>query len=159
MYYLRMCKGPSFLSSPAEMTGTDFASFDTDENLRMLAPIVAAYVRPSTCSTSDSYPSTDPLLLLPQLAQKDSRHSSESNFSSLCRTLSSDAETPWVRAMFAFFATSDWRELVDETGLPLKDRVAVSLRFLSDSEVRFLTLFLPRTFLRQRPALTDSYPP
>jgi hypothetical protein len=37
--------------------------------------------------------------------------------------------------MFAFFATSDWRELVDETGLPLKDRVAVSLRFLSDSEV------------------------
>jgi len=30
--------------------------------------------------------------------------------------------------MFAFLATSDWRELVDEMGLPLKDRVAVALR-------------------------------
>ncbi|GAA5907972.1 hypothetical protein JCM6882_001541 [Rhodosporidiobolus microsporus] len=96
MYYLRLCK---------------------DENLRMLAPIVAAY-----------------------LAQKDTHQSSESNFTSLCRTLSSDVETPWVRAMFAFLATSDWRELVDETGLPLKDRVAVALRFLSDSElIPFLT--------------------
>ncbi|GAA5852823.1 hypothetical protein JCM8547_004697 [Rhodosporidiobolus lusitaniae] len=91
MYFLRMCK---------------------DENLRMLAPIVAAY-----------------------LAQKDTRQGSDSNFSSLCRTLSSDVESPWVRAMFAFLATSDWRELVDETGLPLKDRVAVALRFLSDSEL------------------------
>jgi WD repeat-containing protein mio len=30
--------------------------------------------------------------------------------------------------MFAFLASGDWRELVDETGLPLKDRVAVALR-------------------------------
>ncbi|GAA5975273.1 hypothetical protein JCM11641_005912 [Rhodosporidiobolus odoratus] len=91
MLYLRMCK---------------------DENLRMLAPIVAAY-----------------------LAQRDTNQSSESPFTSLCRTLSSDVETPWIRAMFAYLATSDWRELLDETGLPLKDRVAVALRFLSDSEL------------------------
>ncbi|GAA5891466.1 hypothetical protein JCM8208_007290 [Rhodotorula glutinis] len=85
-----------------------------DENLRMLAPIIAAY-----------------------LAQKDTLRnaSSESNYAALCRSLSSDVETPWVRAMFAFLATSDWRELVDEMGLPLKDRVAVALRFLSDSEL------------------------
>ncbi|BGO95319.1 hypothetical protein JCM10020v2_007033 [Rhodotorula toruloides] len=91
MGYLRLCK---------------------DENLRMLAPIVAAY-----------------------LAQKDSLRGSESNYASLCRSLSSDVETPWVRAMFAYLATSDWRELVDETGLALRDRVAVALRFLSDSEL------------------------
>ncbi|GAA6043670.1 hypothetical protein JCM8097_008599 [Rhodosporidiobolus ruineniae] len=91
MYYLRMCK---------------------DENLRMLAPILAAY-----------------------LTQKDAHQGAESNFSNLCRTLSSDVERPWVRAAFAYCATSDWRELVDETGLPLKDRVAVALRFLSDSEL------------------------
>ncbi|KPV72051.1 uncharacterized protein RHOBADRAFT_66985 [Rhodotorula graminis WP1] len=80
----------------------------------MLAPIIAAY-----------------------LAQKDTLRnaSSESNYAALCRSLSSDVETPWVRAMFAFLATSDWRELVDEMGLPLKDRVAVALRFLSDSEL------------------------
>ncbi|BGP35160.1 hypothetical protein JCM10296v2_006990 [Rhodotorula toruloides] len=91
MGYLRLCK---------------------DENLRMLAPIIAAY-----------------------LAQKDSLRGSESNYASLCRSLSSDVETPWVRAMFAYLATSDWRELVDETGLALRDRVAVALRFLSDSEL------------------------
>lgn len=33
-----------------------------------------------------------------------------------------------LTAMFAFLASGDWRELVDETGLPLKDRVAVALR-------------------------------
>ncbi|BGP27454.1 hypothetical protein JCM10295v2_006422 [Rhodotorula toruloides] len=91
MGYLRLCK---------------------DENLRMLAPIVAAY-----------------------LAQPDSLRGSESNYASLCRSLSSDVETPWVRAMFAYLATSEWRELVDETGLALRDRVAVALRFLSDSEL------------------------
>lgn len=37
--------------------------------------------------------------------------------------------------MFAFLASGDWRELLDEAGLPLSDRIAVALRFLSDSEV------------------------
>lgn len=37
--------------------------------------------------------------------------------------------------MFAFLASGDWRDVVDESGLPLKDRVAVALRFLSDHEV------------------------
>lgn len=63
-----------------------------------------------------------------QLAQKDSARGADSHYASLCRTLSSDVETPWVRAMFAYLATSDWRELVDEMGLPLRDRVAVALR-------------------------------
>ncbi|GAA5990362.1 hypothetical protein JCM10908_007333 [Rhodotorula pacifica] len=89
-----------------------YLRFCKDEKLRLLSPIVAAY-----------------------LAQKDSARGAESHYASLCRTLSSDAETPWVRAMFAYLATSDWRELVDEMGLPLRDRVAVALRFLSDSEL------------------------
>lgn len=32
--------------------------------------------------------------------------------------------------MFAFLASGDWRELVDEVGLPLRDRVAVALRYV-----------------------------
>ncbi|KAI5476236.1 WD repeat protein YBl104C-like protein [Pseudohyphozyma bogoriensis] len=83
-----------------------------DEKLRLLAPVLAAY-----------------------LLQKDALKGSESIYVDLCRTLSSDAEVPWMRAMFAYLASSDWRELVDETGLALKDRVAVALRFLSDSEL------------------------
>lgn len=35
--------------------------------------------------------------------------------------------------MFAFLSSGDWRELVDESGLALVDRVAVALRVLSDS--------------------------
>lgn len=41
--------------------------------------------------------------------------------------------------MFAYLASGDWRELVDETGLPLRDRVAVALRFLTDNEVASTT--------------------
>ncbi|TKA54810.1 hypothetical protein B0A53_02619 [Rhodotorula sp. CCFEE 5036] len=89
-----------------------YLRFCKDEKLRLLSPIVAAY-----------------------LAQKDSARGAESHYASLCRTLSSDVEMPWVRAMFAYLATSDWRELVDEMGLPLRDRVGVALRFLSDSEL------------------------
>ncbi|KAL8279216.1 hypothetical protein RQP46_008472 [Phenoliferia psychrophenolica] len=82
-----------------------------DERLRLLAPVLAAYA-----------------------LQKESSKGSDSVYADLCRSLSSDGETPWIRAMFAYLASGDWRELVDETGLPLRDRVAVALRFLSDSE-------------------------
>ncbi|GAA5938473.1 hypothetical protein JCM1841_006104 [Sporobolomyces salmonicolor] len=92
MNYLRQCK---------------------DKDLRMLAPIVAAY-----------------------LAQRESLTGSESNYAELCQSLALSSETPWVRALFAFLASGgEWRELVNEIGLPLRERVAVALRFLSDSEL------------------------
>lgn len=49
--------------------------------------------------------------------------------------------------MFAFLATGDWREVLDESGLPVSDRVAIAIRFLSDSEVR-------PTFSQLPPSLT-----
>lgn len=45
-----------------------------------------------------------------------------------------------ITAMFAFLATGDWREVIDESGLPVSDRVAIAIRFLSDSEVRPISL-------------------
>ncbi|SCZ92063.1 BZ3500_MvSof-1268-A1-R1_Chr5-3g08312 [Microbotryum saponariae] len=109
----------------------------TDEKLRLLAPLLAAFI-----------------------AQK-STNGSEGAFADLCRTLSSDAYKPWVRgnfflqntsicvwwlmpaprasllvALFAYMASGEeWREVVEETGLPLKDRVAIALRFLPDNEL------------------------
>lgn len=71
--------------------------------------------------------------------QKESSKGSDSAYADLCRSLSSDGETPWIRSMFAYLASGDWRELVDETGLPLRDRVAVALRFLTDNEVASTT--------------------
>ncbi|GAA5903242.1 Sea4p [Sporobolomyces salmoneus] len=94
MNYLRLCK---------------------DRELRMLAPILAAY-----------------------LAQRNSsRDGSESTYAELCQSLSlsTDIDVPWVRALFAFLASGEWREVGNEMGLPLRDRVAVALRFLSDSEL------------------------
>ncbi|KDE04060.1 hypothetical protein MVLG_05499 [Microbotryum lychnidis-dioicae p1A1 Lamole] len=83
-----------------------------DEKLRLLAPLLAAFI-----------------------AQK-STNRSEGAFADLCRTLSSDAYKPWVRALFAYMASGgEWRELVEETGLPLKDRVAIALRFLPENEL------------------------
>ncbi|GAA5930847.1 Sea4p [Sporobolomyces koalae] len=96
MNYLRLCK---------------------DRELRMLAPILAAY-----------------------LAQRNSSlggGGSESTYAELCQSLSlsTDIDVPWVRALFAFLASGEWREVGNEMGLPLRDRVAVALRFLSDSEL------------------------
>ncbi|GAA5878092.1 hypothetical protein JCM16303_002844 [Sporobolomyces ruberrimus] len=95
MNYLRLCK---------------------DRELRMLAPILAAYLSQRTSSA---------------------REGSESTYAELCQSLSlsTDIDVPWVRALFAFLASGEWREVGNEMGLPLRDRVAVALRFLSDSEL------------------------
>lgn len=84
----------------------------SEERLRLLGPILAAYIV-----------QTEPSTL----------------FESLCRTLSSSSETSWIRALLAFLASKDWREFIDESGLPIKDRIAVALRVLPDVQLlRFL---------------------
>lgn len=85
-----------------------------DENLRLLAPIIAAYL-----STKEFTPG-----------------SNSGVYADLCRSLSSDGESPWIRATFGLIASGgDWREVIDESGLTMSERVAVALRFLSDSEL------------------------
>ncbi|KAH9460151.1 hypothetical protein Pst134EB_008347 [Puccinia striiformis f. sp. tritici] len=57
-------------------------------------------------------------------------------FDQVCRQLSDERTSePYLRAIFAYCSTGDWHEVIDETGLPLKDRLAVGLRFLSDEEI------------------------
>ncbi|PLW28547.1 hypothetical protein PCASD_18182 [Puccinia coronata f. sp. avenae] len=57
-------------------------------------------------------------------------------FDKVCRQLSDERTSePYLRAIFAYCSTGDWHEVIDETGLPLKDRLAVGLRFLSDEEI------------------------
>ena len=41
-----------------------------------------------------------------------------------------------MRAIFAYLASGDWSDVLDEHDLPLKDKVGIALRFLSDDEVR-----------------------
>jgi len=84
-----------------------------DLQLRTLAPLLATHL-----NTQRLGQPRDPL------------------FEQVCRQLSDERTSePYLRAIFAYCATGDWREVIDETGLPLKDRLAVGLRFLSDEEI------------------------
>lgn len=54
----------------------------------------------------------------------------------LCESLSNDMDDrPYLKAIFAYIASRDWRKVLDEEFLPLRERVAVALRVLSDEQV------------------------
>ncbi|GAA94126.1 uncharacterized protein L969DRAFT_93509 [Mixia osmundae IAM 14324] len=70
------------------------------------------------------------------LAQKDTLSSSKNAiFRDLCTSISGELDNPFSRAMMAYIANGDWSDILDEQGLPLRDRIAVALRFLSDDEL------------------------
>ena len=62
-----------------------------------------------------------------------------------CRGLSNELEDPYLRAIFAYIADNDWWGVLDETSLPLRERVGVALRYLPDKE---LTSFLNKVASR-----------
>ena len=52
-----------------------------------------------------------------------------------CRQLASDLADPYLRIIFAYIADGNWFDVLDETALPLRERLGVALRFLPDSEL------------------------
>lgn len=57
----------------------------------------------------------------------------------ICESLSNDmADRPYLRAIFAYIASNDWYRILDEPGLPLRERMAVALRVLDDEQVNIL---------------------
>lgn len=52
-----------------------------------------------------------------------------------CRKMASDLDNPYLRAIFAFIADNDWWDVLDERSLPLRERLGVALRFLSDKDL------------------------
>lgn len=58
-----------------------------------------------------------------------------------CRKLSLELENPYLRAIFAFIADNDWWDVLDEHNLPLRERLGIAIRFLSDKD---LNLYLNR---------------
>lgn len=110
MNYLRQCKGERFSYCSLFLPSSPYhPRFGLDRELRMLAPILAAYLSQRNSSSGGG---------------------SESTYAELCQSLSlsTDIDVPWVRALFAFLASGEWREVGNEMGLPLRDRVAVALR-------------------------------
>lgn len=58
-----------------------------------------------------------------------------------CRRMALEMDNPYLRAIFAFVADSDWSDVLDEHSLPLRERLGVALRYLSDKD---LTIYLNR---------------
>jgi hypothetical protein len=71
------------------------------------------------------------------LVQKESNE--DNLWKDQCRSLSSELDDPYLRAIFAYIADNDWWGVLDETSLPLRERVGVALRCLPDKD---LTIFL-----------------
>ncbi|OLL25927.1 putative WD repeat-containing protein [Neolecta irregularis DAH-3] len=53
----------------------------------------------------------------------------------LCRKLSNELEEPYLRAIYAFIANGEWRDVLDDAALPLRDRLGIALRFLDDEDL------------------------
>lgn len=67
------------------------------------------------------------------LAYKDSNVNSPWN--DQCRKLALELEHPYLRAIFAFIADNDWWDVLDEHALPLRERLGIAIRFLSDKDL------------------------
>ncbi|GEQ67049.1 hypothetical protein JCM33374_g712 [Metschnikowia sp. JCM 33374] len=67
------------------------------------------------------------------MAYKDSNINSPWN--DQCRKLSSELDNPYLRAIFAFIADNDWWDVLDEHSLPLRERLGIAIRFLSDKDL------------------------
>lgn len=67
------------------------------------------------------------------LAYKDTPGNSP--WRELCRKMASELDNPYMRAVFAFIADGEWFDVLDESTLPLHERLGIALRFLRDDEL------------------------
>lgn len=81
-----------------------------DQKLRLMSTAVAGY-----------------------LAYKDSPENSL--WRNQCRSMAIELDDPHLRAIFAFIADNDWLDVLDENSLPLRERLFVALRVLSDKDL------------------------
>lgn len=62
-----------------------------------------------------------------------------------CEERNIDLESPYVRAIFAYLDTADWRDVIDEQGLTLRERIAISIRYIRDEDLTSILQDLCRT--------------
>ncbi|KAF3931037.1 hypothetical protein ABW20_dc0103840 [Dactylellina cionopaga] len=54
----------------------------------------------------------------------------------LCREMATHMDDPYSRAIFAYVSNGDWQDVLDgSTGLPIRERLGIALRFLGDDEL------------------------
>ncbi|KAF9434733.1 hypothetical protein BGZ76_007530 [Entomortierella beljakovae] len=95
-----------------------------DDKLKLMSIVVAGFNRNHNSITGTT-------LGLPSSSEK----ASNSAWKAQCRIHSHGQSNPYIRAIFSYIASGDWRDVLEEKSLSLADRVGVALRFLSDDEL------------------------
>ncbi|KAI9809514.1 MAG: hypothetical protein M1827_006820 [Pycnora praestabilis] len=63
----------------------------------------------------------------------------DEEWAELCNDIAHSLHDPYSKAILTLVSKGDWSSVIEQTSLPLRDRVGVALRFLDDNE---LTTFL-----------------
>ncbi|TGZ85513.1 hypothetical protein EX30DRAFT_357273 [Ascodesmis nigricans] len=59
-----------------------------------------------------------------------------SQWRELASEMATSYDDPYIRAIFAYVASEDWDDVIDETvGLPLQERIGIALRWLTDDRL------------------------
>lgn len=53
----------------------------------------------------------------------------------LCYSMAIEMEDPYLRAIFAYVSNGEWRDVLDDVGLPIKERLGIAIRFLKDDDL------------------------
>ncbi|KAF9904605.1 hypothetical protein EC991_002533 [Linnemannia zychae] len=96
-----------------------------DDKLKLMSIVVAGFNR------NHSNMSSSTLSGLSSSGEK----AASSAWKAQCKTHSQAQSNPYIRAIFSYIASGDWRDVLEEKSLSLADRVGVALRFLSDDEL------------------------
>ncbi|PRT52935.1 SEH-associated protein 4 [Wickerhamiella sorbophila] len=62
-----------------------------------------------------------------------------------CRKLASELSMPYLRAIFAYIADGSWFDVLDDSSLPLTERLGIAFRFLAEKDLtRYLSQLAER---------------
>ncbi|KAF9138717.1 hypothetical protein BG015_002278 [Linnemannia schmuckeri] len=96
-----------------------------DDKLKLMSIVVAGFNRNHSNMSSTTLSGLS----------SNSEKAASSAWKAQCKTHSQAQSNPYIRAIFSYIASGDWRDVLEEKSLSLADRVGVALRFLSDDEL------------------------
>ncbi|KAG0222589.1 hypothetical protein BGW41_005933 [Actinomortierella wolfii] len=96
------------------------------DKLKLMSIVVAGFSKNHTSITGTT---------LSGIGSGQSEKASSVAWREQCRAHAREQESPYIRAIFSFIASGDWRDVLEEESLSLADRIGVALRFLGDDEL------------------------
>ncbi|KAG0262005.1 hypothetical protein BG011_000429 [Mortierella polycephala] len=96
-----------------------------DDKLKLMSIVVAGFNRNHSSMSGTALGALS----------SNSEKASNSAWKAQCKSHGRSQSNPYIRAIFSYIATGDWRDVLEEKSLSLADRVGVALRFMSDDEL------------------------